>query len=49
MAIFAWSSLARGLFSGRVTRRSLAADPSLVDEACRTAYVHNVTSPAWAG
>lgn len=42
MAIFAWSSLARGLFSGRVTRRSLAADPSLVDEACRTAYVHDV-------
>ena len=42
MAIFAWSSLARGLFSGRVTRRALAADPSLVDEACRTAYVHNV-------
>ncbi|MYC11874.1 MAG: aldo/keto reductase [Holophagales bacterium] len=42
MAIFAWSSLARGLFSGRVTRRALAADPSLVDEACRTAYVHDV-------
>ena len=42
MAIFAWSSLARGLFSGRVTRRALAADPGLVDEACRTAYVHDV-------
>ena len=42
MTIFAWSSLARGLFSGRVTRRALAADPSLVDEACRTAYVHDV-------
>ncbi|MXX60102.1 MAG: hypothetical protein F4112_02565 [Holophagales bacterium] len=42
MAIFAWSSLARGLFSGRVTRRALAADPSLVDEACRTAYVHDL-------
>ena len=42
MAIFAWSSLARGLFSGRVTRRALAADPALVDEACRTAYVHDV-------
>ncbi|MDE2923309.1 MAG: aldo/keto reductase [Acidobacteriota bacterium] len=42
MAIFAWSSLARGLFSGRVTRRTLAADPALVDEACRTAYVHDV-------
>lgn len=42
MAIFAWSSLARGLFSGRVSRRALAADPGLVDEACRTAYVHNV-------
>ena len=42
MAIFAWSSLARGLFSGRVTRRGLAADPGLVDEACRTAYVHDV-------
>ncbi len=40
MAIFAWSSLARGLFSGRVTRRGLAADPALVDDACRTAYVH---------
>ncbi len=42
MAIFAWSSLARGLFSGRVTRRGLAADPGLVDEACRAAYVHDV-------
>lgn len=42
MAIFAWSSLARGLFSGRVSRRALAADPGLVDEACRTAYVHDV-------
>ena len=42
MAVFAWSSLARGLFSGRVSRRALAADPGLVDEACRTAYVHNV-------
>ncbi len=42
MAVFAWSSLARGLFSGRVTRRALAADPGLVDEACRTAYVHGV-------
>ncbi len=42
MAIFAWSSLARGLFSGRVTRRALAADPGLLDEACRTAYVHDV-------
>jgi len=42
MAIFAWSSLARGLFSGRVTRRSLASEPGLVDEACRTAYVHDV-------
>ena len=42
MAIFAWSSLARGLFSGRVTRRTLAADAGLVDEACRTAYVHDV-------
>lgn len=42
MAIFAWSSLARGLFSGRVTRRSLAADPGLVDDACRGAYVHDV-------
>ena len=42
MAIFAWSSLAGGLFSGRVTRRALAADPGLVDEACRTAYVHEV-------
>ena len=42
MAVFAWSSLARGLFSGRVTRRALAADPGLVDDACRTAYVHAV-------
>ena len=42
MTVFAWSSLARGLFSGRVTRRALAADPGLVDEACRTAYVHDV-------
>ena len=42
MAIFAWSSLARGLFSGRVTRRALAAEPGLVDDACRAAYVHEV-------
>ena len=41
-AIFAWSSLAHGLFSGRVSRRSLAADPGLVDDACRTAYIHEV-------
>ncbi len=40
LPIFAWSSLARGLFSGRVTRRALAADSELVDPACRTAYVH---------
>ena len=42
MAIFAWSSLARGLFSGRVTRRALAAEPGLVDDACRAAYVHEL-------
>ncbi len=42
MAVFAWSALARGLFSGRVTRRALAADPEIVDDACRIAYIHEV-------
>jgi aryl-alcohol dehydrogenase-like predicted oxidoreductase len=42
--IFAYSSLARGLFSGRVTRASIPRleEDEIVDQACRTAYCHEV-------
>lgn len=37
LAVFAWSSLARGLFSGRITRENYE---ELADGACRRAYCH---------
>jgi aryl-alcohol dehydrogenase-like predicted oxidoreductase len=42
MPVFAYSSLGRGFFSGRVTREALKNDPNIVDGACRTAYCHEV-------
>ena len=41
-SIFAYSSLARGLFSGRVQRASRAVDIAKLDDAARTAYCHPV-------
>ena len=41
-AIFAYSSLARGLFSGRVKSASAVADSAALDDAARTAYCHAV-------
>jgi aryl-alcohol dehydrogenase-like predicted oxidoreductase len=38
--VFAWSSLARGFFSGRVTREAFAANPEILDGAARKAYAH---------
>ncbi len=40
MAVFAWSSLARGLFSGRVSRANFDAVKDALDGACRRAYCH---------
>ena len=40
--IFAYSSLARGLFSGRVKRASIKEDIAKLDDAARTAYCHEV-------
>lgn len=40
MPVFAWSSLARGFFSGRVSREAFAADPGILDGAARKAYAH---------
>ncbi len=42
VAVFAYSSLGRGLFSGRVTRANLAEDVAKLDGASRTAYCHEV-------
>lgn len=42
MPIFAYSSLARGLFSGRLSRANLDQAEMLLDEAARTAYLHEV-------
>lgn len=39
MAVFAYSSLARGLFSGRITRENYG---EVADDACRKAYCHEV-------
>ena len=39
LAVFAYSSLGRGLFSGRITRDNYA---QAADGACRTAYCHEV-------
>ena len=40
MPVFAYSSLARGLFSGRVTPDNWPQTQSTLDRACRTAYCH---------
>ena len=40
--IFAYSSLGRGFFSGRVTREAFEKNPEIVDGACRRAYCHDV-------
>jgi len=39
MPLFAYSSLARGLFSGKITRENYE---SMTDSACRKAYCHEV-------
>jgi aryl-alcohol dehydrogenase-like predicted oxidoreductase len=38
MPVFAWSSLARGLFSGRISRANFDAVKDALDGACRRAY-----------
>ena len=40
MPVFAYSSLARGLFSGRVTRANYSETVEMLDGACRRAYCH---------
>ncbi len=40
MPVFAYSSLARGLFSGRVTPENWSQTQSMLDQACLTAYCH---------
>jgi aryl-alcohol dehydrogenase-like predicted oxidoreductase len=42
MPIFAWSSLARGFFSGRITRENFEKEKVNVDGACQKAYCHEV-------
>jgi aryl-alcohol dehydrogenase-like predicted oxidoreductase len=42
MPIFAYSSLARGLLSGRISRENLQTTLQTLDGACRTAYCHEV-------
>lgn len=42
MPIFAYSSLARGFFSGRISRDNFAQTQDLLDGACRKAYCHEV-------
>ncbi len=42
MPIFAYSSLGRGFFSGRITRENYASIKDTIDDACRTAYCHEV-------
>lgn len=42
MPAFAYSSLARGLFSGRITRQNFPETQGSLDQACRTAYCHEV-------
>lgn len=42
MPVFAYSSLARGLFSGRLRRDNLDQSEQLLDKAARTAYLHEV-------
>jgi len=40
MPVFAYSSLARGLFTGRITRANFPQTRELLDNACLTAYCH---------
>ena len=40
MPVLAYSSLARGLFSGRITRELLANDPEKIDQFCRIGYCY---------
>jgi aryl-alcohol dehydrogenase-like predicted oxidoreductase len=40
MPVFAYSSLARGFFSGRVSRATFAQSKESFDPACRRAYCH---------
>jgi aryl-alcohol dehydrogenase-like predicted oxidoreductase len=42
MPVFAYSSLGRGFFSGRVTRANFAKGTAPIDGAGRTAYCHEV-------
>jgi len=42
MPIFAYSSLARGFFSGRITRENFPALRDTLDPACLRAYCHEV-------
>ncbi|MEI6519192.1 MAG: aldo/keto reductase [bacterium] len=42
MPIFAYSSLGRGFFSGRITRQNFEEIKGTIDGACRTAYCHEV-------
>jgi aryl-alcohol dehydrogenase-like predicted oxidoreductase len=40
MPVFAYSSLARGFFSGRISRQTFAKDKESIDPACLRAYCH---------
>jgi aryl-alcohol dehydrogenase-like predicted oxidoreductase len=42
MPIFAYSSLGRGFFSGRITRENFESQKDNIDGACRHAYCHEV-------
>jgi aryl-alcohol dehydrogenase-like predicted oxidoreductase len=42
MPVFAYSSLARGFFSGRITPDNYEQTKSMLDRACLTAYCHDV-------
>jgi aryl-alcohol dehydrogenase-like predicted oxidoreductase len=42
MPIFAYSSLGRGFFSGRITRENFESIKDSIDGACRHAYCHEV-------
>lgn len=42
LPVFAYSSLGRGFFSGRITRANYAAIQDQIDAACRRAYCHEV-------
>lgn len=42
MAVFAYSSLGRGFFSGRITRENFPVLRSKIDGACLKAYCHEV-------